>query len=217
MGGGFLFSKGSLMVDTTFVDELASSAPTPGGGGAAAYCGALAAALATMVTNLTVGKKTYADVEDEIREVQFQLDELRDELFYLIDADAQAFLPLSAAYKLPRTTPEEAEAKQKAMQTALVEATEVPLRIMKACAAVIDLTEIVARKGSRLAISDAGAAAVLGQAALRSASLNVLINAKDFEDKREGSRYAKAAEELLTFYVPKAEAIVEYVFLKVRG
>ena len=204
------------MVDTTFIEELASSAPPPGGGGASAYCGALAAALATMVGNLTVGKKRYADVEDLMHATIEELGWLQDELIDEIDADAQAFLPLAAAYKLPKSTPEEQAAKHEAMQNALVAATEAPLAIMRTCARVIQLTEVMAQKGSGLAISDAGAAAVFGRAAMQGASLNALINAKDIEDHELSRKYTREAEELLAIYLPKAEAIIEYVFWKVK-
>ena len=204
------------MVDTTFIEELASSAPTPGGGGASAYCGALAAALATMEGNLTVGKKRYADVEDLMHATIEELGWLQDELIDEIDADAQAFLPLAAAYKLPKSTPEEQAAKHEAMQNALVTATEAPLAIMRTCARVIQLTEVMAQKGSGLAISDAGAAAVFGRAAMQGASLNALINAKDIEDHELSRKYTREAEELLAIYLPKAEAIIEYVFWKVK-
>lgn len=204
------------MVDTTFIDELASSAPTPGGGGAAAYCGALAAALATMVGNLTVGKKRYADVEDLMHSTIEELTWLRDDLVDQIDADAEAFLPLAAAYKLPKGTPEEIEAKRQAMQEALVGATEAPMEIMRTCSRVITLTEVMAHNGSGLAISDAGAAAVMGGAALRAASFNVLINARDIEDEKLRHKYTREAEELLAIYAPKAEAITRYVFWKVK-
>lgn len=204
------------MVDSTFIDELASAAPTPGGGGASAYCGALAAALATMVGNLTIGKKRYADVEDLMHVTMEELGWLKDELLEEIDADAEAFLPLAAAYKLPKATPEEAAAKKEAMQEALLAATEAPLEIMRTVSRVIQLTEVMAQKGSGLAISDAGAAAVFGRAALQGASLNVLINAKDIEDRDLSRKYTREAEELLAIYGPKADAIIEYVHWKVK-
>lgn len=204
------------MVDTEFLDALASKAPTPGGGGASAYCGALAAALATMVGNLTVGKKRYAEVEDLIYSTMEELESLREDLLELIEEDAEAFLPLAAAYKLPKNTPEEAAIKEAAMQDALVGAIEAPLEIMKACCRVITLTEVMAQKGSGLAISDAGAAAVFANAALRGASLNALINARDLKDEDLGRKYSRKADEMLAIYGPKAEAIIEYVFWRVK-
>ena len=147
------------MYDTSFIDELASAAPAPGGGGASAYAGALAAALASMVGNLTVGKKTYADVEDEVRASLDRLDALRAHLIALVDEDARAFEPLAAAYRLPKATPEEQAAKNAALQQALVGASDVPLAIMRAVAEVVDEADYLAHHGSKMARSDAGVAA----------------------------------------------------------
>ena len=137
------------MVDTCFVEELASAAPAPGGGGASAYVGALAAALASMVGNLTVGKKTYAEVEGEVMHHLEELKGLRSRLIELIDADARAFKPLAAAYRMPKGTPEELAAKQDAIQRALVGATEVPLDIMRTVARVVDHADYLAHHGRR--------------------------------------------------------------------
>ena len=138
-------------MDTTFIEELASAAPTPGGGGASAYVGALAAAAASMVGNLTVGKKTYADVEDEVRASLARLSGLRERLLHLVDEDAHAFEPLSATYRMPKNTPDELAARNEAMQAALVEASDVPLAIMRTIATVMDEVEFLAHHGSKLA------------------------------------------------------------------
>ena len=138
------------MYDTSFIDELASAAPTPGGGGASAYAGALAAALASMVGNLTVGKKTYADVEDEVRASLARLDALRARLVALVDEDARAFEPLAAAYRLPKATPEEQAAKNAALQQALVGASDVPLAIMRAVADAVSYTHLTLPTNSRV-------------------------------------------------------------------
>ena len=164
------------MVDTEFVEALASKAPTPGGGGASAYAGALASALASMVGNLTVGKKKYADVEERMRAELVELDDTRAHLLSLIDEDARAFEPLAAAYGMPKDTDAERAAQNAALQKALVGACEVPLEIMACCLQVIESCVFVARHGSVLALSDAGAGAVLAKAALMAASLNVVIN-----------------------------------------
>lgn len=204
------------MIDRTFIDELASKSPTPGGGGASAYCGALASALASMVGNLTVGKKRYAAVETEIQETLQRLDTLRDNLLELIDKDAEAFEPLSRAYGLPQATPEEQAYKTLVMQQALVGATEVPLAIMGACAEVIKLTEIMAYKGSRLALSDAGAAAILAKAALEAASLNIYINAPSLEDTEQASIYLQQARELSAQAGAQADTIYAHVIAELQ-
>lgn len=180
-----------------FVEELASSVPTPGGGGASAYVGALAAALASMVGNLTTGKKTYAAVEDEVQERLVQLEDSRAQLLALVDADAQAFTPLAAAYRMPKETPAEQEAKEAAMQAALVGATEVPLRIMQTAAALVDHIEWMAQNGSKMARSDAGVAAAFARAAVEGASLNVYINAVSMADDAQAARYRSEADVLV--------------------
>lgn len=199
------------MVDTTFIDDLASSAPTPGGGGASAYCGALASALASMVGNLTLGKKKYATVEEEIAAVMAQLSEKRAQLLDLIDQDARAFEPLAQTYRMPSATPEEQQVKHSAQQAALIDAIEVPLAIMRTCADVLDLTDVMAKKGSRLAVSDAGVAAVFARAAIEGASLNVFINVASLEDSAKAQAYERAARDLIAENQTKAQALFAYV------
>lgn len=185
------------MVDTVFIDELASAAPTPGGGGASAYAGALASALASMVGNLTVGKKKYAEVEERVQSELVELEDTRIRLLELIDEDAAAFAPLAAAYGMPRETPEERAAKEAALQEALVGACEVPLEIMAQCMQVIESCVFLARHGSVLAVSDAGAGAVLAKAALVAASLNVRINIASMADGARAAAYRDRMEDLL--------------------
>ena len=199
------------MVDTRFIDELASAAPTPGGGGAAAYCGALAAALASMVGNLTVGKKRDAEVEDDVRAALERLDAMRAQLVALVDEDARAFEPLAAAYRMPKSTPEEAAAKDRAMQEALIGACEAPLAIMRLCSAVIDECEFLAREGSRMAVSDAGVAVAFARAALLGASLNVYINVGSISDEGRAQAYRADADGLIADGVAQADAVYAYV------
>ena len=177
------------MVDTRFIDELASAAPTPGGGGAAAYCGALAAALASMVGNLTVGKKRYAEVEEDVRASLGRLDDLR----------------------MPKSTAAEAAEKERAMQEALVGACEVPLAIMRACAAVIDECDFLAREGSRMAVSDAGVAVAFARSALLGASLNVYINIGSLLDEERARSYRADADGLIADGVARADAVYALV------
>ena len=136
-----------------FIEVLASKAAVPGGGGAAALTGAIGIALGNMVGSLTVGKKTYADVEGEIIECKKEADEIAKEFLELMDKDAEAFEPLSRAYGLPKSTPEEIAEKEEIMENALNVACGVPIEIMKTCARGIDLVEVFAAKGSRIALS----------------------------------------------------------------
>lgn len=184
-------------MDTQFLDELASKAPTPGGGGAAAYAGALAAALAAMVGNLTIGKKKYAAVEGHVRMAVDDLDAMRRQLVDLIDADARAFGPLAACYGMPRDTEEERASRDAAMQDALVDAIEVPLEIMGVCLEVLEECDYLAENGSRLALSDVGCAVALGRAAVHAASLNVVINVKSVADQVRASNYRDRMNALI--------------------
>ncbi len=195
------------MVDTEFVEALASAAPTPGGGGASAYAGALASALASMVGNLTVGKKKYAAVEECVQSELVELADTRRRLLELIGEDARAFEPLAAAYRLPRATEEEAAAQQAALQAALVDACEVPLEIMRQCVEVVESCVFLARHGSVMALSDAGAAAVLAKAALQAASLNVVINIGSMADADRAASYRNDMEDLLAAGVPLADEV----------
>lgn len=203
-------------INQDFINELASKAPTPGGGGASAYCGALATALASMVGNLTVGKKTYAAVEDEVKEALAQLEEQRNKLIELIDKDAQAFEPLSRAYRLPRATSEELAHKNKVMQQALVGATEVPLEIMEICAQVITTSKFLAHNGSRLALSDVGVAVLFAKAALKGASLNVYANASSMANETQARSYIQQADCLIEEYGALADELYEYVIKEIR-
>lgn len=198
-------------MDTTFIDELASAAPTPGGGGASAYCGALATALASMVGNLTVGKKTYAAVEPQVVASLERLANSRQRLLALVDADAAAFAPLAAAYRMPKETPEEQAAKQAALQAALVDATEVPLEIMAQCAAALTEIDFMARNGSHMACSDAGAAAVFAKAAMQGAALSVLINVDAIADAAAAAAYRAQMDQLLADGCRRADEVYQCV------
>lgn len=141
---------------TEFLEVLSSKEPVPGGGGASAAVGAFGSALGMMVANLTVGKKKYAEVEDEIIEVREKLSDLQKELVELADADARAFEPLSRAYGLPKETEEQRLEKEKVMEQALYEASVVPLQIMETVLKTEKLLEVLGEKGSRIALSDVG-------------------------------------------------------------
>ena len=167
---------------TIFLDELASSAPAPGGGSAAALSGALGAALVSMVCNLTLGKKAYADVQDDIEDLLAQSEALRKELTDLLEEDVKAYTAYSKAAKMPRQTEEQKAERATAMQAALKGATDVPLRIAEAAVKVMYLCRPAAEKGNVWAVSDAGVAVLLAEAALRSAALNVLINLGSLKD-----------------------------------
>lgn len=186
-----------------FITALASREPVPGGGGAAAYVGALGMALGNMVGSLTVGKKKYRDVEEEILALMKRGEELMTRLEELVSEDAIAFRPLSDAYRLPSGTEEEKAFKEQQIQAALPEAARVPMEIAKLSLEVIRLQESFAEKGSVLAVSDAGCGAAFARAALMSARLNVLINLKLMDEgplkeamRREIDGYTEEGIEL---------------------
>lgn len=166
-----------------FLDELASSASTPGGGGAAAIMGAMGAALVSMVCNLTVGKKKYQDVEAELKSVLEQAEGLRGRMTDMIQADVEVFDRVMASYKMPKQTDAEKAARSEEIQAALKAATDVPLECARASAEVIMLSRSVADNGNLNVISDAGVAVLAGYAALKSAALNVYINVGSIKDQ----------------------------------
>ena len=186
-----------------FLETLASSAPTPGGGGAAALCGALGIALGNMVGNLTLGKKKYADVQEDIAELNAKAEALRAGFVALVDADAEAFAPLSRAYSIPKDDP----ARDEIMEPALLRAAEAPLEIMRKCAEALDLISGYAAKGSALAISDAGCAAALCGAAMEAAALNVKINTKSMKNRAVADNINAEMNELLQKYFALSQEI----------
>lgn len=201
---------------TQFLAELAGKAPVPGGGGAAALVGAAGVALGNMVGCLTTGKKKYAAVEADIQALNAKAEALRRELEALVQADAEAFAPLAAAYGLPKDTPAQAAHKAAVLDAALNTACAVPLEIMQKCAEGIVLVEEYAAKGSVLAVSDAGCAAALCKAALQSASLNVFINTKLMTDRPRADALDAQADALLNEYIPRADAVFASVTNKLR-
>lgn len=190
-----------------FLEQLAGKSPAPGGGGASALVGAAGVALGNMVGSLTVGKKKYAAVEGEITALNERADKLRRELEALVQADADAFTPLAAAYGLPKDTPEQAAHKAEVLEKALDAACAVPLEIMRKCAEGIGLVEQYAAKGSVMAVSDAGCAAAFCKAALQAASLNVFINTRLMAQREKAEALNAEANALLSEYVPRADAV----------
>ena len=200
-----------------FLAELASKAPTPGGGGTAALVGAAGVALGNMVGNLPTGKKKYAAVEEKIQALNAKAETLRKELEALVQEDAEAFAPLAAAYGLPKDTPEQAADKERVMETALTRAALVPIKIMQKCLEGITLAYSYAVDGSTMAISDAGCAAVLCKAALQAASLNVFVNTKLMTNREFATALEHTAEQLLDAGTSYADEAFHYVNEKLRS
>ena len=200
-----------------FCRELASAAPTPGGGGASALAGALAAALGGMVTSLTRDKKKYEAVQQDMLRLDAELEQLRLRLLALVEEDARAFLPLAAAYRLPSATPVEKAEKARVMEEALYNASLPPLEMLRTTVRVLEALEELAGKGSALAISDVGVGAALGRAALQGAILNLYINAASLQDRKKADELRGEAEILLYGGIRKADAIYEAVENQVNG
>ncbi len=198
-------------------DALASKAPVPGGGGASALCGSLAAALGQMVANLTVGKKRYEDVEEEMQQSLFALNILQLELAALADKDAEVFAPLAAAYGMPSATKEEQEEKQRVMEERLLAASLVPLQMMEKTSAVLDILGLLEEKGSKMAVSDVGVAAQMARAALNGAVMNVYINTKSMKNRDQAEELNEKAEKLIAAGTEQADEIYGRVLKKLRG
>ena len=190
-----------------FVEVLASDAPAPGGGGAAALVGAIGTALGNMVGSLTVGKKKYADVEAEIIALQGKCSALQKELLDQVEADEKGFVPLAKAYGIPKDDP----AREETLEKATVTACQVPVRIMELCCEAMEAIEVFAAKGSRHAVSDAGCAAVCVKAALQAASLNVFINTKTLKDRALAEEMNARCLGMLETYGAMADGIFETV------
>ena len=199
-----------------FSAALASKEAVPGGGGASAAVGAFAAALGMMVANLTVGKKTYAAVEEEILGVRERLEKIRDQLVVLADRDAEAFEPLSKAYGMPKETEEQKAEKERVMENALYEASVVPLQIMETVKTAMDELELLEEKGSRIAVSDTGVGILFAQAALEGASLNIFINTRMMKDRMKAEDLNRRAEELIKEGTSQKNRIYENVLKKIR-
>ena len=199
-----------------FISVLASREPVPGGGGASALVGAIGTALGNMVGSLTVGKKKYADVQDDIIKLKAKCDTLQEKLLSLVLKDAEVFEPLSKAYGMPKETEEEKAEKAKVMAVALKDACDVPVQIMECCCEAIDLMEEFAAKGSKIAISDVGVGVVCCKAALMGASLNVFINTKSMTDKALANAINTKTDTMLDEYTVKADSIYASVLDRLK-
>ncbi|MBR2208875.1 MAG: cyclodeaminase/cyclohydrolase family protein [Synergistaceae bacterium] len=195
-----------------FAKLLASKSPVPGGGGASAIVGALSVALCSMAGNFTVGKKKYADVEDDIKIILEKAENLRLKLLELVDEDAKAFEPLSQAYSIPKDNPERDEILEKA----LLNACKAPLKIIESCAEVIKLLEEMSEKGSKLLISDVGCGAYLCRAAMESAALNIFVNTTLLKNREEAAKLEAQTEKFLSEYCSRAVKVAMQVTKIIR-
>lgn len=172
----------------SFIEELAAPTPTPGGGSAAAYAGAMGAGLVAMVAGLTIGKKKYADVEAEMQAVRVVAENLRKELTQAVDDDASAFEALMGTFRLPKETEEEKTVRNAAILNATLNAAHIPLHVAEQVIKVMDLALKCARKGNVNAVSDAMSGFAMCRASLTAAGYNVRINLKSLEDPSLGEK-----------------------------
>jgi formiminotetrahydrofolate cyclodeaminase len=195
----------------TFLDDLAGAAPTPGGGSAAAVMGAMGAALVSMVCNVTLGKKGQEEVAPHMRAVRDDSERLRSRLTAMVAEDIAAFDGLMAAYRLPKSTDAEKSHRTDAIQASLRAATETPLACARACAQVVALSRRAGEKGYSGVVSDAGVGVLAAHAALRSAALNVFINAPSLKDRAYADAALAEIEKLLADSAIESEAIFQLV------
>ncbi len=209
-----------MMMDKScmdFVQVLSSAAPVPGGGGASAFTGAIGVALGSMVANLTLGKKKYEAVQEDIKTILEEAAALQRDLLALVEKDAEVFEPLSKAYGLPRNTDEERKKRDEIMEAALKAACSVPLEIMVKSFEAIKLHEELAVKGTRIAISDVGVGVAFCKAALMGASLNVFINTKLMKDRGYAESINRKTEAILKDSLGRADKVYGEVEQAIRS
>ena len=199
-----------------FLDELSSSSPVPGGGGACGYVAAIGMSLGTMVANLTTGKKKYAEYQEEIEKMITDTAKLTDELAECMDKDAASFKPLADAYGLPKNTPEEIAHKEEVMEKALVVASEAPLTMMEKILEAMMLLDRLSAIGSRIALSDVGVGIKLCEAAMNGASLNVYINTGMMKEKSLADKLNAKADDLIKRSGELAQITYERVLKEIR-
>lgn len=190
-----------------FTEVLASKSPVPGGGGASALVGALGAALCSMVCNYTVGKKKYADVEEDVKAILAEAEELREKLLALVDADAAAFEPLSRAYAIPKDDPD----REAVMERCLREAAAPPMELLRLSCRAIELHQALLDKGSVMVLSDVGTGVIFCWSALYGAWLNVKVNTRSMADRTYAEAMNAQADELVNKYWKIADQVYEAV------
>ena len=197
---------------TAFAEVLASKAPVPGGGGAAALAGALGVALCSMVGNFTTGKKKYAAYEEDVQRMLAAGETLRARLLALVEADAKAFEPLSRAYAIPKDDP----ARDTVMEEATLNAVQAPVEMVTCCGEALLLLEEMLEKGSRLLLSDVGCGTLLCKAAMESAAMNVFVNTGSLRDRATAARLEQQVDAALATYLPLADRIAAAVTATIR-
>ncbi len=200
-----------------FLSALSSKKPVPGGGGASALAGALGNALGQMVANLTIGKKRYAGVEEEVKALLERMEGLQKDFLKLADRDEEVFAPLAAAYGLPTGTEEEKAHKDSVMEERLLDASLVPMEIMEKAVEMLDILDILAVKGSRMAVSDVGVGVQFIRTSLLGAVMNVYINTKSMKNRERAAELNTRADELVAQGTVRADRIYGVVMAGLKG
>jgi len=212
--------KGKTMNTTTtlknYLDELSSNSPTPGGGNVSALCGALACSLGMMVCNLTIGKKKYAEVENEMKELLVKLETAKNDFLKLAEEDNEAFNKVMEAFKLPKETDAEKKIRGEKIDESAFQAAVVPSRVIETCRLTIPFIETIALKGNQNSLSDAGVSAALLQTASEGAFLNVMINCSSLSNKIIGEELLKKSDVLLDEIKMNSDRIVRNIISKLN-
>ncbi|HKB86986.1 MAG TPA: cyclodeaminase/cyclohydrolase family protein [Ignavibacteriaceae bacterium] len=181
-----------------YLDDISSSNPTPGGGNVSAFSGAMACSLGIMVCSLTIGKKKYAEVEEEMKDIKFELSVAKEEFLNLAEKDNQAFEKVMNSFKLPKDTDEQKKTRSESIEAGTLEAAEAPSEVLHYCGKIIPLFQTLAEKGNQNSVSDAGVAAALISTAAEGAYLNVLINCFSLSNQTVAGEILKKNEIILS-------------------
>ena len=199
-----------------YLEEISSNSPTPGGGNVSAFSGAVASSLGIMVCNLTIGKKKYADVEEEIKDIKFELSLAKEEFLNLAEKDNQAFDKVMQAFKLPKDTDEQKKKRSETIEAATLEAAEAPAEVLKYCGKIIPLLQTLTEKGNQNSVSDAGVAAALISTAAEGAYLNILINCSSLSNQTVAREILKKNDIILSEVSILGRSISEDIKKKLR-
>ncbi len=199
-----------------YLEILSSKAPIPGGGGASALAGALGDSLGQMVVHLTLGKKKYAQAEQDMLEYESRLEALQREFLILADRDAEVFAPLAECYRLPSSTEEERAYKEKIMEKRLIQASYVPLEIMEKAVEMLGILKELSDKGSVMAVSDVGVGVQFARTAILGAVMNVYINTRSMKDRKRAEEMNREAERLTQEGTAFADSIYEKIVKQLR-
>lgn len=200
-----------------YLDELSSSSPTPGGGNVSAYCGALAASLGIMVCSLTIGKKKYLEVEAEMMKARNKLEAFKEHFLELAVKDNEAFNKVMESYKLPKETDIEKTKRTKKIEEATLEAAKVPVEVINFCRDMLPLINMIAVKGNRNSVSDAGVAALLASVAANGAYLNVVINCSSLKNNVEANELQKNITVIADNIKSESDKIVNTIIQELKG